>query len=270
MGSAQAPLSGYGPQDVYVYVGFVSYDIGGNYSTWYWELLYRNNGGAQWASDPNHRWQLDGFADTGWNYFGIPSSWVGSGDHVLGNGYFTKGHDANGYLSAGVLRGIIETAEASIGSGYADASTGTPPRVPKPPPAPSVADPWGWNMIEADKARFQFQSTGDGGAAVDQWQFQVATNSAFTGATSYTSGGTTTVTGLTPGTTYYARARGHNAAGWGAWSATDSMTTLSGIYVSDGEVWVPQPVRVSDGASTWENVLLKISDSDSWEGPLDV
>lgn len=270
MGSAQAPLSGTGPQDVYVYVANVSYDIGGNYSTWYWELIYRNNGGIQWSSDPIHYWYLQGFAVSNPSYFGIPSSWAGSGDHLLGNGYFTKGHDSNGHLAWNVLRGHIVSPESNIGSGFADADPNPIPVIPKPPPAPSVADPWGWKLVTADSAQFQFSSMGDGGSVVLEWNFQVATNPSFTGATTYVSSGTTNLSGLLPGTTYYARARGRNAAGWGAWSATDTMTTLSGIYVSDGAAWVPQPVRVSDGVSVWANALLQFSDGDSWEQPIDV
>lgn len=269
MGSAETALSGYGPQAVYVYVGFVSYDQGGNYSTWYWELLYRNYGGTQWASDAIHYWELGGFAVTARNWFGIPSSWAGSGDHVMGSGYFTKGHDANGYLAHAYLAGSIGSGESSIGSGTAYADPSPIPRIPKGPPAPSIAG-YGWDQITASSARFRFMSTGDGGSTVDQWQFQVATDAAFTNVVqTIVSSGTSIVNDLTPATDYHARARGHNAAGWGAWSATASMTTLSGIYVSDGAAWVPQPVRVSDGAA-WQNSLLTISDGDSWEAPVNV
>ncbi len=272
MPSAITNLSGYGPQQVYLYLAYVSYDQGGNYSTWYWEIVYKNNGGAQWISDAVNAWSLGGFAVTGQNYFGIPSSWAGSGDHLLGSGYFTKAHDANGYLIVNDnFYGAISSPHEGIGSGTAAITSGiTAPRIPKPPPAPSVADPWGWNQIQANQARFQFSSTGDGGGTIDTWEFQVATNPSFTGATTYSSGGTTIVTGLTPGTTYYARARGHSIqAGWGAWSATDSMTTLPGVYVSDGVNWVASPMAVSDGAS-WANVVPKISSGSAWQDPVSV
>lgn len=60
-------------------------------------------------------------------------------------------------------------------------------------------------------------------------QFQYATNSSFSGAVTLTGGSPQTVTGRTPGTTYYGRSRVRNASGWGAWSVTRSITTLPAV-----------------------------------------
>ena len=92
------------------------------------------------------------------------------------------------------------------------------------PPAPSA--PY-YSNIGPTTMRTQFNSQGDGGAAVDQWQLQRALDASFTsGLVTVTSGGTTDWTGLAKGTRYYHRARGHNSVGWGAWSPTTSAVTL--------------------------------------------
>ncbi|QGJ92702.1 minor tail protein [Microbacterium phage Megan] len=95
------------------------------------------------------------------------------------------------------------------------------------PPAPTpfcvAPNP---NQITPTSLRAQFCSQGDGGSAITSWGLQIATDAAFTQNTQLvSSSGTTTFTGLTPGTTYYFRARGQNAVGVGAWSATWSGTT---------------------------------------------
>lgn len=57
-------------------------------------------------------------------------------------------------------------------------------------------------------------------------QVQYSTSNAFTSATTVTATGTANLTGLSPGTTYYVRARSHTAAGYGPWSSTLTQTTL--------------------------------------------
>lgn len=86
-------------------------------------------------------------------------------------------------------------------------------------------------------------SNGSGGATVDQWQFLWSTNTTIDSGDPYIflslSNGTGTGTGLTPGTTYYCWARGHNAKGWGAWSSRKTFTTPnvppapSSVVISD-------------------------------------
>lgn len=47
-----------------------------------------------------------------------------------------------------------------------------------------------------------------------------------------------TVTGLTPATAYYVKVRAQNAVGWGPWSASTMVTTLSAARVKVSGVWV--------------------------------
>lgn len=68
-----------------------------------------------------------------------------------------------------------------------------------------------------------------GGAAIQDYQVQRATNSSFSGASSWdvsASTGSQTHTGLSRTTTYYFRVRARSAAGGGPWTSTVSATTL--------------------------------------------
>lgn len=49
--------------------------------------------------------------------------------------------------------------------------------------------------------------------------------------------GATAVTGLKPATKYYFRSRTKNSVGWSAWSASSTVTTLSGVRINVNGVW---------------------------------
>lgn len=267
MPSAVADLSGSGPQQVYIWLSYVSYDQGGNYSTWYWELVYKNNGGLQWSSDATHYWELAGFAASGRVYFGIPSGWAGSGDHMMGNGYFTKPHDANGYLIVNDnFYGTIVTAHGNIGSGTAVINSGiSAPRIPKKP-GPMVS--YGIDQITTTGARYRFQAPADnGGSAWTSFAVQRATLPDFSDAVQESSGGTTVWTDLVPGETYYVRSRGQTAAGFVTdWNAPDTFTTLAGVKVNDGDSFEPAGVYVSNGTA-WVSDVPRVSTGTTWVVP---
>ena len=67
-----------------------------------------------------------------------------------------------------------------------------------------------------------------GGVAIIDYRLEVSTASDFAGATVVTTTSrSATITGLAPGTLYYARVRARNSVGSGAWSTTDSATTTT-------------------------------------------
>ncbi|MFY1620032.1 fibronectin type III domain-containing protein [Micromonospora sp. WMMD736] len=102
-----------------------------------------------------------------------------------------------------------------------------------------------------------------GGATITDYDLQWSTSSSFTAAASLNS--TTmarNIGGLAPSTTYYFRARANNAAGAGAWSATLTTRTTSGLRVasSAGTDWLEADVWVSvavPGGYEWRRCLVK-------------
>lgn len=202
----------------------------------------------------------------GVNYSGtftLPSGW--GSPRILASGSTWHGHDANGYRPGFPSSAYITTNHTNIGSGGSGDAWVDAPRIPQLPPAPSSI---GLDEIQPTSMRYRFSSNGDGGSAVDAWEAQIATNPSFTtGVQTVGSGGTTTFTGLTPATTYYARSRGHNVRGWSGYSNTVSAMTMSGAYVSINGAWVPVPFLHSNG-SVWQTPELFVSDSTNWDRPL--
>lgn len=101
------------------------------------------------------------------------------------------------------------------------------------PPAP---DPIGFYSTASTSITYAFRSQGTGGSKVLEWQIGYGTSPSKVHAT-IKSGGTTTVTGLKPATTYYFWSRGRNAKGWGPWSVRMSRRTPAGAWVKKGTAW---------------------------------
>jgi hypothetical protein len=262
MPAARGPLNGPGPQEAYAWLSYVGYDQATNRSQWYWEAIYIGNGGGSWNAGATNYWSLSGFAATSGTFvIGSP----GTGDILLGSGYFWKSHDANGYLAAGNMVVGIDTVLPNVGDGSASISSGTPPRIPKPPSTPAIAT---LNSVTTDGANLTITSPSDnGGSAVLDYLIQYSKDDFATIAASKTSGAASqSITGLEAGTDYKMRYRARNAIGSSGWSAARAFTTDSGIYVSDGTKWIGKGPAVSDGAA-FVNAGngIRVSDGDSWE-----
>lgn len=272
MPSTVAAMSGSGPQEIVVTQNYVGYDQGGNYSTWYWEVVYRNNGGGHWSSDPTHHWRASSpYFDTGDVYFGIPSSWAGSGDHVLGSGYYTRGHVPAGYSGSVTVDANIITTHSGIGSGYASVGSGDAPRIPKPPVATywPLDPPIDQITTTSFRVRFGFWPGDDGGMPVTQYQVETTRAGDLLVQNFYFgngSNGQEVIQPLQPGTLHTVRTRVRNDIGWGPWSTVKSATTLAGIFVSDGENWVACPMLCSDGAA-WASLVPSVSTGSAWVQP---
>lgn len=89
------------------------------------------------------------------------------------------------------------------------------------PPAPGA--PF-FTALTSTSVNTQFFSSGDGGSTIFIWQTGWGTDP--NGPTNFNNTITTSLGGLTPGTTYYFWGRGQNAQGFGPWSVRSQVTTL--------------------------------------------
>lgn len=124
---------------------------------------------------------------------------------------------------------FYQTATGTSGLGGASGSVVANISRATTPPAPTMGAP---DNITTTSMRTYFVWNGDGGSGIIEWEAQIASNAAFTtGLQSQTHpfSGQLTFNGLTKTTTYYLRARGRNALGWGAWSNVVSAVTASTI-----------------------------------------
>lgn len=108
-----------------------------------------------------------------------------------------------------------------------------------PPPAPTMQSV---TAVSPNAVDVVFTGNGDGGSPILDWTIGYSTTTA--GPTGYvTSDGTTRISGLSGGTTYYFWARGRNARGSGSWSNRVSEFTWR---TPDA----PQPVTFSNITQT--------------------
>lgn len=141
----------------------------------------------------------------------------------------------------------------SVGwSSWGPRTSVTMDKVPDAPSTPAISS------IGQSSVYVKFSKNGDGGSAITGYEISYGTTSSASDA-SVTSDGSTTVSGLAPGTTYYFKARAKNAYGWGGYSGVKSAKTISGAYVKVGTSWksaIPY-VRVNGvwkAASPWVKI----------------
>lgn len=242
---------------------------------------------STFSGSGNYRARLETNDVGGWALYGDklagsgfwtnnPQSWSVTINGQTWSGTYTYDYRGTGsiliasgaYNRPALTSSFGASASVNMDSGIGNASPSgsfTATGTATTPPAPTSVT---IDQLMPTSVRYIFSGNGDGGSAVDQWQAQIASDAAFTqNVQTVTSSGTTTFSGLTPGTTYYCRSRGHNAVGWGAWSNTINAMTASGAYVSINGSWVPVPVLVSNGTS-WTVPALKVSNGTAWQDAL--
>lgn len=114
---------------------------------------------------------------------------------------------------------------------------------------PAPPTPIGLNQIGHVSVRYQFSGNSDGGSPIREWQIGYGTDPTYVQYTMVSSG-TSTVSGLTIGETWYFWSRGRNDVGWGGWSSRSSVRTLS-----SGRVKV---------AGTWREMILYVKVAGAW------
>lgn len=137
----------------------------------------------------------------------------------VASGSLTMEHNSAGALTFGVashMTGFSGQLSSQDGSW-------TLPVIPQTWNAPSLPV---ISSIAATSAFVTFSDGGGGVGAVDSRQIAYGTSTSVGSATTISSDGSTSISGLSAGTTYYVWARVHNAAGYSSWSSRASFTTL--------------------------------------------
>lgn len=92
--------------------------------------------------------------------------------------------------------------------------------------APAAPSQVAFTNVASTTLTATFTDGSNNGAAIDSRQIGYGTDVAQVGMTVVSSDGSTDITGLATGITYYFWARTHNAKGYGPWSVRSEVTTL--------------------------------------------
>jgi hypothetical protein len=136
--------------------------------------------------------------------------------------FWSRGHNAQGY------------------GPWSIRSQATTLREPDAPSAPVISD------LAQESAIATWTPNFDGGTAITGYQVGYSTTDV-SPTTTVSATSPKTLTGLSPGVTYYFRTRAQNTVGWGPWSSATVAKTIAGARVKVGGVWkdaIPY-VRVS-------------------------
>lgn len=154
------------------------------------------------------------------------NSWDGSGgfsitgtaSQTIIDVTFTVYHNSAGYATVNYSMDYGNTGTSAFGDPPSLSLSLTLTRIPKPPGVP----PSFTRTFTAPRTiKYSWGAAATNGSTVNQYQLQVANNSAFTSgvATYATTGRSYSFTAPKVGYIVYARVRAHNGAGWGSWSS---------------------------------------------------
>ena len=153
----------------------------------------------------------------------------------------------------------------STGTGSTDACPTPTPTPTEPPHSPATAPhrvPTVTLTSGDSRLVVSWSAPDDGGARIKRYgvHYKVKTSSSWTSAPDVLSGTSTTITGLTNGTTYHVRVRAKNSVDWGPWSWIVGETPTPEVRIA------PQDPIVTEGG----DVRFTLTASSASPADLDV
>lgn len=170
-------------------------------------------------------WFRAGYSSDWWN--GMPFNWTANGTTTSKTINYPTGRP---WYKVGEVRiTTSQTVTFRLTDGSSATGIGGPTSFPqyiqrdtKPaaPTTPTISN------VTATSVYATFSDGSNGGDEIDARQIGYSKTVYVADGTIVSSDRSTTISGLTPGTTYYFWARTHNSLGWSAWSGRSSVKTL--------------------------------------------
>lgn len=159
-------------------------------------------------------------------YNGLDFSYTVNGDttkksinYPTGADWHKVGSDTATYNQTVTFKLLSDTNISGIGGPATFTHSVTRDTVPGAPSTPTISG------IKATSVVVSFKDGSNGGDAIDSRQIRYDDNTSASSPAYVSSDGSTTISGLISGKTYYFWARTHNSVGWGPWSGRAGATT---------------------------------------------